>query len=913
MIGSLVSRRFLLLSLCILAWVPRALWAELTLEGRVLRGREPVAFARVVIKETRRAYNTEADGRFRFTVPEPGFYTFRVLDDEGLVEVRQELRFNGQALTFNLLAREGRPEVATDPAGDTTQTVGAGEGIVVRGRSDPTRVSRYRLEGENLKRTPGTFGDKLRVIGLLPGVTPAAAFGFFPTSNLAFIENPFDTPYSNSTRGFLSLRGSGSLASGFYLDGFRLPYPFHLGDQASVVANDYVRSIDVYMSRIPGRFAGVTGGVIDIEGPTDVTRSSGRINMGLFRSDAYFETPFGDGEGVGGPSGFAVVAARKSYPNATLLSLSPDALPPDAKFADYEDGQAKLAFLLAPAHRLELVLLGAGDRLQYFDEFASSGGGPGPGFDDRPPVGIDRNFYSGGLRYRYAGARVQHDLILESTGFRENFEVELTNPFTGELWFTYENNQRKFSDAVRNELRMALSDDVLLRAGGEYRYERWFLSIDDLLVNPGQGENTPDFTDFLETLLEDPVYRSLFFGDAINFFQTSAFVEAEIRAGRWTVTPGVRGQYYSLGRDGGAGPVLGVEYALTDTLALLGGGGRYFGPPPLIDMISRKSGNAGLELEESDLLAGGIEYLPAKFWTVKLEGFRNEFRNLVVADRFTVEPFALKQDPYVLASEIETVHLDPFENRRLRYSNDGTGDATGIELLVQRTPPDGALGWSGLLSYTYSVARRNNHQPRLTDDMLERLEDRNENRDVLQALELDGHDVLFYDNGDVEFWFDNDRRELYDLDRTHQANMTLGYQFTPAWRVGLRQLYATNRPFTPIIWSEAADFESDSDITFSFPVYSELYNSRRLPATARTDLRIDYFTNYAWGYANLYLDLINVSVRRQAEGENFTPLLPYIPGGVNPSVAEDNSFLQLDIEGQRVYLPLFLMGLEVKF
>ncbi len=867
----------------------------------------PVPYARVAIKETGKAYTTDESGRFTFDVPGSGFYTLRVVADDRLFEMRKEVRQAGERLVINFPSERPPRVEEAGPGAPPSQVVEPGQGIVVQGRRDGSRASRYRLDGDDLKRVPGTMGDKLRAVEILPGVGQAAAFGLFPTSGLSFADNPFDAPYSNSTRGFLTLRGGGSLANGFYLDGFRMAYPFHIGEQSSVVSGDFVRSVDVYMSHIPGRFAGVTGGVIDIAGPSGVERASGRLNLGMFRSDAYFETPLGSSGAGSAPAGFAAVGARKSYRNLVLNFLAPDALPADAKFADYEDGQAKFAYQIAPEHRVEALLFGAGDRLDYFD----SGGGRGA-VNDRPPVKTDRNFYSGGLRYLYANSRLQNELTLETTGFRENFEVKFTNPFTGETWFEYDDRQEKFSPALRDELTIDLGRNVTMRAGGEYRQNRWFLGIDNLLVNPRQGEGTPDFSDFFEGLLDDPVYRSLFFGDDIFFFQTTTYLEAEIRSGPWRFTPGVRQEYTSLSGDSGTGPALGVEYALTDRLSLLGGAGRYFGVAPLIDQISRTGGNSDLDLEESNLAAGGFEYRPTHLWTLKMEGFRNEYSSLVVEDRFETEAFWLKSDPYILAKEKETIHLDPFENRSKRYSNDGTGDSTGLELFLERKQASPSRGWSGIFSYTYSIAHRNNHQPRFTDEMEEELNNKNEQRDVLRAFEVRGNDVVFYDNGEVEIWPDTDRRELYDLDRTHQANLALAYQFSPEWRLGLRQLYATNTPITPIVWSEEADLAGSSGSRLNLPVYSSMYNSARLEPVVRTDLRIDTFFPYDWGVANLYLDLINLGIRRQAEGQEFNAFLPYFPG-VNPSVSTDKEFLEIRLPGRKIYLPLFNAGMEVKF
>ena len=88
-----------------------------------------------------------------------------------------------------------------------------------------------------------------------------------------------------------------------------------------------------------------------------------------------------------------------------------------------------------------------------------------------------------------------------------------------------------------------------------------------------------------------------------------------------------------------------------------------------------------------------------------------------------------------------------------------------------------------------------------------------------------------------------------------------------AFRIGGRFRYATGNPFTPV---ETAVMDMDGDwVAIDGPILSE-----RLPDFFQLDVRIDRAWRGERGVVNLYLDVQNVTNRRNAEGvtynEDFT-------------------------------------------
>ena len=893
---------------------------------------KPLVDVRVVVLEVGVAGFTDENGRFAFEVPAPGYYTFRVILGADVRQIRREVRFSGESLDL----------FATGPTPGETDAPPPGEGISVVGLADRTKLSRFRFSREEIKRLPGVYGDSLKAIETLPGISAAPPVGVLPTTNILSNSTVaglgVGPPYSNSQSGVLVIRGAGPRASQFYLDGLKIQYPFHLGDQSSVINNDYIRTVDVYTGTYPVRFGNATGGIISIEGPTKIEQSTAHINVSMFKSDVYFETPiFGD-------LGYFIGTARQSYPNYPLLVTYPDAIPANAQYANYNDGQFKLGLQFNNSHELSFLYFGARDILDYaksVDELANGydggalgglGGASGVGggvtgsgnssglnsnTDGRPPVGLDRGFHTQGVNYAYTqGGYFRNRLIAQVSRFKEDFDVDFRSPLTGETIFGYEVLDARQELQIRDEIQFELlRKHIALNTGVEHNDIRWELSLRNFSPQQSVNPNTPDFIEVVNDLVEsNRTFRSLFDGDSTRFQLAAHYAELELEWWRFRLTPGVRSEWYSLSNSTGVGPRVGFEFAIPETdTTLLAGAGRHFNVPPGLNYISVEAGNPWLDMEEADRSAAGIEQKIGKLWLFKVEFFRNIFRNLVVEDRFAVVPYSPRTNLREQVQKTAEVATDPFENRFLNFSNDGTGWSEGFEIYIKKSRPSRANGWFGWISYTNSLTKRNNHQTRLTDDENQDLVSRNQTRQVVAYLEQNNAFWNYYDTGELEFFYDNDREELYDLDRTHELSLVLNYKIDAEWQIGARWRYATNTPYTPIV--------GNGD-TFNLPIlgrptflakYSDRYNSDRLHPVHQLDIRIDRFLNYDWGYANYYLELINFYARRNPESQSFDFLSPYNRGS-NPATTYASTYIETPTGGGRkLLLPLINVGLELKF
>jgi hypothetical protein len=253
-------------------------------------------------------------------------------------------------------------------------------------------------------------------------------------------------------------------------------------------------------------------------------------------------------------------------------------------------------------------------------------------------------------------------------------------------------------------------------------------------------------------------------------------------------------------------------------------------------------------------------------WLFKVEGFRNIFSDLVVADSFARNPYALNNEPRDILQKTDFVTRNIYTDKALNYSNRGDGFSEGVEIFLKKSNKPGENGFFGWISYSNSITKRNNHQTRLSSSEATNRTLKNGSRKLLYQTEVGDNYVNYYDDNQFELLYDNDRRELYDLDRTHLLNIVFGWKITSEWQFGGRFRYFTNTPITPIVGSDRISQAASFGVNLNTPVYSNDFNSARLGSFQQVDLRLDRFMNYEWGLVNGYIEVINLLGRRNISG-----------------------------------------------
>ncbi|HEU4403670.1 MAG TPA: TonB-dependent receptor plug domain-containing protein [Polyangiaceae bacterium] len=296
------------------------------------------------------------------------------------------------------------PQVSTGAAGAGAPARGGPRAEVrVRGqRAAPAVTSLSRAE---VRQLPGAFGDPFRAIEAMPGVTPI--FSGLP---------------------YFYVRGAPPGNVGYFLDGVRVPYLYHVALGPSVVHPGLIERVDLYPGGYPARFGRFAGGVVAGETAPPRPEWHGEGNVRVFDAGALVEAPFAGGRGT------ALVGGRYSYAAAAISLLSPDTT------LDYRDYQVRVSYALGPRDRVSLFSFGAYDLV-------------GEREGDEVDVAFGAEFYRLDLR---------HDHAFEPGG--GGMRTALTLGFD-QSRLPDERNARDHVLGARVELERPLGGGVELRAG----------------------------------------------------------------------------------------------------------------------------------------------------------------------------------------------------------------------------------------------------------------------------------------------------------------------------------------------------------------------------------------------------------------------------------------------------------------
>lgn len=382
-------------------------------------------------------------------------------------------------------AREGAPKPAPAAA------VNEPEEVRVRGEHvEPSRSA--SLSRAEVRQIPGTFGDPFRAIEIMPGVTPIV-----------------------SGLPFFFVRGAPPGDVGYYLDGVRVPYIFHVGAGPSVVHPGLMDRVDLYPGGYPARFGRYSGGIVSGETLGPSAEARGEYNVRLFDAGALVETPFADDRG------HVLLGGRYSYTAALLSLLSSNTA------LDYWDAQARISYDLSRKDTVSVFAFGASDYLGQKTQTTTT-------------TLFGTQFYRVDARY---------DHRLDDKG-------NLRTAVTLGLDRTEIDNGRHLRDRMagtRTELSYRLSPDALLRAGTDVQVDKYDIELSNSDLSPSQAAVVAAF----------PSRTDL---------STGVRADMVLQLGkRLEVTPGARVDFYaSEGATAiGVDPRLAMRTMVTDKTHLL--------------------------------------------------------------------------------------------------------------------------------------------------------------------------------------------------------------------------------------------------------------------------------------------------------------------------------------------------------
>lgn len=469
--------------------------------------------------------------------------------------------------------RAAQPVATTAPSDDEMFEA------VAEVKAPRREVTRRSIEQKELTRMPGTRGDALKAVEVLPGV-----------GRTTFGTNP----------GPPVIRGALPLESMVTLDGAPISTLYHFGGLTSVYNSHLLESVDLYPGNFSARYGRVSSGVV--EARTRDPRSDGfhgMLELSLVDNFALVESPVAEN------TSFAL-AARRSNLDFVFEKLVPDDSFGVVAAPVYYDYQAMLVHRFGDRHKLKWQAFGSYDSLKLV--FAN------PSDEDpalRDSVEIAAHFHQlqGSVESRLS-SRVQ-----------QNIEVALGlvqgEQALGAAAAKYDgletHSRAEWGIFANDALRVDLGVDMQLQAY-HFVYEGPPPPVED---DPSSEQPFGTY-EFISTEQRQHVVRP------------GGYLEFQYRPlDDLVLIPGLRVDYDRHSRSWMVDPRFSARYALTEQTTLKGGVGLYSQPPEFYYLIEQ-FGNPELEPYRALHTSFGVEHKPFRGFEVGVEGFYKRQQNRIV-------------------------------------------------------------------------------------------------------------------------------------------------------------------------------------------------------------------------------------------------------------------------------------------
>ena len=493
-------------------------------------------------------------------------------------------------------------------------------------RADPNReeISRQTLTTEELTKMPGTMGDALRAIENLPGVARA----------------PFNS-------GLLIVRGGKPTDSRVFLAGAEVPQLYHFGGFTSVFPTQLVDHVDYFAGSFGVRYGRAIAGAIDVDlREPKRDRIHAALETNLFDTGGMVEGPIGQGS-------FAL-AARRSYVDAIMGFLNI----PGMQFTTapvYYDYQGIFEYPLAGG-RFRALVSGSDDQLVL--SFAK------PQDADPAISAFGTHIWYHKLQLRWTRTVGHWSFwIQNSTGLQGQ---------SGQLGRTLDFDIFAVGSDTRLEARWTPSPRLRFLFGVDQQYGNVDISAD--IPPPPQEGQIPGPLSSTPSVHEQ---------EKLNVGNIGLYAEATWKATtRFTLTPGLRFDYFSALAGQAFNPRLTARYQVAPFTWLKAGAGVISQDPQAPD-YDPNFGNPRLRPESALHYAFTVEQGIWPGLMAEVTGFYKDLYDLVVET-----PNFVQRDGAAVPE---------------RKSNDGRGRIYGGELMLRQSVSKWFFGW---ISYTLMRSER---------------------------------------------------------------------------------------------------------------------------------------------------------------------------------------------------------------
>jgi TonB family protein len=387
-------------------------------------------------------------------------------------------------------------------------------------------VTRRSVDRETLERVPGTGGDTLRGVELMPGV--------------ARTSQGFGDPI---------LRGASFNESQTFLNGTPVPFLFHFGGLKSFINSRMVDRLDLYPGNFAPRYGRVSGGVIEVR-----TRDPegddfhGAVDLNLIDSSVYADAPIGDKVNV-------AAAVRRSNIDFFFENFVPEDAYSVVAAPTYYDYQLLTVYRIDAATRLRLLGYGSRDSIELFFRDPP---------DDDPAIA---GRVEGSLEFHRLGLELE-----TGRGKKSSTNVSVTGGLIEADQHFGELRQRftGFELHGRAETRHELHETLNFTLGGDFFGS--FLDGTYHGPRPGQLEGDPRNNDPLASRSTITIGGE----DRIDTVRPAAYLELGFRPlPNLLLAPGARLDYFGDLRHLSVDPRFAARYEFPQGTVLKGGVGYY--------------------------------------------------------------------------------------------------------------------------------------------------------------------------------------------------------------------------------------------------------------------------------------------------------------------------------------------------
>lgn len=595
------------------------------------RTQEPLVGATIVADGTPNGTTTDAEGRYRLTLP-TGTYTLKAT----LLGYQPATKFNvvlssgnSQQLTFDL------DETTTDLA---EVQVKVNRSIQVASLETPNSVQ--RLTAEEIKANPGSNGDISRVIQTLPGVAAASASGF---------------------RNDLNIRGGASGENVYYLDGIEIPIINHFSTQGAtggpqgIINPIFIEDATLSSSSFNARYDNALSAVLQLrqrEGNPE------RLQTNLRLSGSELGATL---EGPLSPKTTFLSSVRRSYLQFFFELIDLEVRP------DYWDFQFKVTHKFSKKTTLTALGIGSIDNFSFATPRVPT---EATEYAVRNSPIITQSTYTVGVALK----QLLPGGFAELTASRSLFNNALDR--FSDKRFGDETARNLKSRSVEGENKVRLNVNQL--AG------KWDFAYGGVLQfvnydNQYYAQLRREIRDGRGQLVQPELIVN--FDTDIRFAKYGVFGQASRRflGDRLNVSLGVRTDMNSFTTDGNdpletLSPRLSASYQFADRWRINASLGRYYKIPSYTILGYRSETgqlvNRDSRYIRSDHVVGGLEFIPTNALRITLEGFHKQYAGYPVSVRDGVSLANQGGDFGAIGNEAVT--------------STGNGRAYGLEVFVQQ-------------------------------------------------------------------------------------------------------------------------------------------------------------------------------------------------------------------------------------